>query len=228
MPSSERDSFVYFDKGFCLNIKSNQKNYILLGDSHAAHLWRALDKAFPEVNVMQATALGCRPLVSFLGKARCTDLIKFIINEFIIENKIDGVILSARWNEHELGLISPTVNYLLKHVNHVVVLGPTIEYSESLPEILAGKASFIMSSNEIVGKRYVLPSKIALSKQIGQALENSGAIYVPIIPTLCPNNTCKVVSESGEPMSFDYGHFTLSGANTLVEMLKTSGELSLP
>ena len=44
-------------------------NYLLVGDSHAAHLWFGLSSAMPEVNVMQATASMCRPAV--LPGSRC-------------------------------------------------------------------------------------------------------------------------------------------------------------
>jgi hypothetical protein len=38
-------------------------NYLLVADSHAAHLWFGLSTSMPEVNLMQATASACRPAV---------------------------------------------------------------------------------------------------------------------------------------------------------------------
>ena len=47
----------------CLTLDPKRPNYLLVGDSHAAHLWFGLSSAMPEVNLMQATASACRPAV---------------------------------------------------------------------------------------------------------------------------------------------------------------------
>ena len=51
------------DTETCLKPDPARPNYLLVGDSHAAHLWSGLSSAMPEVNVMQATASLCRPAV---------------------------------------------------------------------------------------------------------------------------------------------------------------------
>ena len=47
----------------CLKPDPARPNYLLVGDSHAAHLWSGLSLAMPEVNLMQATASLCRPAI---------------------------------------------------------------------------------------------------------------------------------------------------------------------
>ncbi len=53
----------------CMKLDPARPNYLLIGDSHAAHLWFGLASAMPDVNVMQATASVCRPAV--LPGSRC-------------------------------------------------------------------------------------------------------------------------------------------------------------
>ena len=47
-----------YDAATCLKQKSTKRNYLLVGDSHAASLWYGLSKTFPDLNIMQATARG--------------------------------------------------------------------------------------------------------------------------------------------------------------------------
>ena len=53
-----------FDVQTCMTPDLERPNYLLLGDSHAAHLWLGLSSALSDVNVMQASASMCRPAVS--------------------------------------------------------------------------------------------------------------------------------------------------------------------
>ncbi len=65
-------------------------NYLLVGDSHAAHLWFGLSSAMPEVNIMQATASACRPAVepvSLLDTRACPRLMQFVFNDFLVEQQ---------------------------------------------------------------------------------------------------------------------------------------------
>jgi len=120
-----------------------------------------------------------------------------------------------------------TVSYLLQHVKQVIVLGPTMEYSPILPKILAATATTNTSQLEFAASKHYNSSKFKLSNKIGRTLANNKADYVPIIPTLCPEDRCTVISDKGEPMAFDYGHFTFSGAKTIVDRLITNGQLIL-
>ena len=51
----------HLDAEDCLRQDPSRKNYLLIGDSHAAHLWSGLQKVFPGINFLQATASNCAP-----------------------------------------------------------------------------------------------------------------------------------------------------------------------
>ena len=94
-------SMAMFDKNDCLRMDKSRPNYLLIGDSHAADLWAGLHDRFPGINVMQATASGCRPILGSGGEPRCTNLMNFIFTNFLPTHHVDGLVLSARWEDHD-------------------------------------------------------------------------------------------------------------------------------
>lgn len=99
----------------CMKLDSKRQNYLLVGDSHAAHLWFGLSSAMPEVNIMQATASLCRPAIlptSLLDTRACPKLMQFVFNDFLVSNKVDKVLLAASWKDEDLPELSNTLEML--------------------------------------------------------------------------------------------------------------------
>lgn len=220
------NSFEHYDKATCLRFASDKKNYLLIGDSHAAHLWYGISQNFPEINVMQATASGCRPLVNAQGEKRCTDLTNYIFEEYLPSHRLDGVILSARWRKGELEALRQTVTYLEGVTPNIVVLGPTVEYAKDLPLLLLrlrGAAEY----DRVVPARFITYERFDLSDSMHEMFAGSRAQYVPVIAAVCPNRECQTMTDANEPMAWDYGHFTLSASKLVVRRLKDQGLLRL-
>ena len=57
----DQNKATTFNLDSCLREDPGRRNYLLLGDSHAAALWLAISESLPQVNVMQATVGGCEP-----------------------------------------------------------------------------------------------------------------------------------------------------------------------
>ena len=55
-------SMSMFDQQRCLPFTPNHRHYLLLGDSHAAHLWPGLSTVFPDLEIGQANVAGCNLL----------------------------------------------------------------------------------------------------------------------------------------------------------------------
>jgi hypothetical protein len=86
----------------CLNPVDGRKNYLLIGDSFAADLWRGLTSVFPKVNFMQATGGGCRPTLAQAAsidprQRRCANLMNQIFSDFLSNNKVDALLLAGAW-----------------------------------------------------------------------------------------------------------------------------------
>ncbi len=208
-----------FDFEKCLPLEEGRPNYVLLGDSHAAHLWRALSEAFPQVNVLQATASGCKPLLNTAGASGCTKIRDRVFNDVVKRSGITGIIMAARWAKGDVELLLKTVEYLHTLNIKVIVIGPTIEYTGDFPEILGMS---IYNSNPMLVQDRLVAEKFTLSELIGERLTGSGAQYVPVTRLLCAAHDCRTYSSVDEPMQFDYGHLTLSGSRDLVNVMMTN------
>ena len=209
-----------FDKAKCLKHDASRKNYLLIGDSHAAHLWQGLSTAFPDVNFQAATATGCRPLLGAEGKQTkptCTELVKFLFSDYLMHAKLDGVILAAAWKDFELARIGPTLDFLHQHGITVIVFGPIVMYDHSLPELmitgmLRGDTGFVA--------RHRSEDQRLMDEKMAQATAGHGATFVSLQHLLCDHGGCLERSDDGTPLQFDYGHLTRAGAETVARRLR--------
>ncbi|WP_261455614.1 acyltransferase family protein [Serratia ficaria] len=199
-----------YDKKKCLKISETQKNFVLIGDSHGAHLWRAISLAAGDkVNLMQATASGCKPVTEQKMSNRCTDVINYVYKDFIPNNKIDGVIISARWNEYDKDQLIKTIAYLRKYTENFYILGPTVEYKGPLPELLA----YQENGDPALASRSIVKGRKAMDSELKTLTASMKVNYISVYDLICPAGHCLEMTDSGQPSAFDYGHFTLSGAN---------------
>ena len=224
---SAQNSFSYFDQDLCVHFKPGLKNYIVIGDSQAAHLWYAINEAFPAVNVMQASASGCVPVTPYRGRKRCTDLVRFIFDTYIVENKVDGIILSGRWKVENIPQFAATIAHLKKFVPNVIVLGPNVQFATELPVILGANSDAPMLATAAKARSLVRSREYRITDGIAAATQGTGATFVPLLPHVCGPDVCTVLADNGEPLIFDKAHFTLGGAISTINRMRDAGALSL-
>lgn len=200
----------HYDRDYCLKTSATEKNYLLIGDSHGAHLWRALSLAAGNnVNLMQATSAGCKPVSHQSFSNKCTELMDYVYQQWLPKHKVDGVIISARWLPEDIAPLKATLNKLKGITTNITVMGPTIEYAEALPDLLAYQES---------GRKDLVSSSInhnikGIDLRMQQAAAEEKVGYISVYNIICPNDFCHALASNGQPSAFDYGHFTLSGAN---------------
>jgi hypothetical protein len=197
----------------CLSLDPDRQNWVIFGDSHAAQYWRAFAELWPEKNVIQATASGCRPLIDSTGPERCTAMVDFVLSDLLRPGNVDGVVLAGRWRGEEVPALLATVREVKARGLDVVVIGPTVEYDGDLPLIMA--RAQLAGSNHGIEKRQ-LADRARLDRQLGPLVRSEGATYVSQFDAECPEGTCIFLDGTGSPIHFDYGHLTLSGARILV------------
>lgn len=201
-----------FDAATCLQPDPARPNYLLIGDSHAAHLWSGLAAAMPEVNVMQATASVCRPAVlagSRYDTPVCRELMERVFNDFLTNNKVDKVLLAASWKDEDLPMLSATLQILKSRSIDVTVLGPIVEYDAALPRLLIDEILLdrptLASARRTAGIR-------ERDLAMGRLVTAAGASYVSVYDALCREDRCDEFVEADVPMQFDAGHLTDKGA----------------
>ncbi len=213
------------DKESCLTMSKDKPNYLLVGDSHAAHLAQAF--ANKGINLLQATANGCRPLKPYEGEEICRDLIKDIFENFIPNHKIDGLILSGRWHETDLIRFGETFNWLLRQDIDILIIGPTVEYYRNLPEVLARKE--VKTDRIAISDGVIKTKRFKVDRQLKSIIERyQGKVnYLSLIDLLCDNKSCQTTTNDDIPLVWDYGHYTLEGAEYVVERSKVFSLLNV-
>jgi hypothetical protein len=205
-----------WDPDTCLRMSTDRPNIVVLGNSHAAHLWRALAQRFPDANVLQATASGCRPTLEATGAERCLKVVDFVFGPLLETKQVDRIILSARWRPDDVPLLRRTVETLREAGIPVLVLGPIIEYDGDFPSLLARAMEQedlgSMAHHHIEGRKQ-------LDRRMAREVTAAGGDYLSLIDLLCPGGTCRLFAPDGSPMHFDYSHLTLSGARWLVDRI---------
>jgi len=165
------------------------------------------------VNVIQATSAGCKPLYQQSLRNPCTRLVDYVYDQWIAEHHIDGIIISARWAPEDIAPLRATLEHLKSRSGNIIVMGPTVEYTEALPDLLAyqtdGRKDLVASSikKEIRGT----------DEQMRTAMAEQGTPYISVYSIVCPGNICRGLASDGHPTSNDYGHFTLSGAKDVAK-----------
>jgi peptidoglycan/LPS O-acetylase OafA/YrhL len=214
--TSRSDDFKFFDVEKCLHIKQTGSNVLLVGDSHAAHLWIGLSTRYPEINFLQATSSGCKPVISTSGEKRCTDLINMVLRDFLPNHHVDGIILSGDWAESDLAAIKETVEFLQKLSDRVFVIGPSPYYVQPLSMILARQ---MLSGSQTIRPDLLRPEQIHVDEEFETQLAHGGAVkYISLYKAICAKE-CLLWSGKNEPLQFDSNHFTKGGSIKVAEMI---------
>ncbi|OAI26371.1 MULTISPECIES: acyltransferase family protein [Methylomonas] len=217
--TSNYNSFDKYNIDECLAVSSNKKNVLLIGDSHAAHLWPGLNSTFPEVNFLQASASGCKPVLNSTGEKRCTDLITFIFTEYLSKQHFfDTIIISGRWQKQDISAAITTADWLTKFANQVIISGPINEYYQPLPRILAKALANNENESEYLNK-YRNTSPREVDNEFLRALLPRGVSYLSVYKIMS-EPTWKVWASDQMPMQFDYGHLTKLGSELLIKSSK--------
>jgi len=215
---ADDDAFAGFDRDTCLRRATDRPNYLIVGDSLAAHLWLGFSQAFPEINFQQATASGCRPMLGAGGRQNCAQLMDFVLTKFIPQAAPDAIIIAARWRREDIEPLAATLETLGKSTKKLVIIGPAVEYAQPAPTLLAHDRYWRTSR---MGS-YRNMDRAALDREMKAALGRWR--YVSMQDLICPNGRC--VEMAGDiPLQFDYGHFTIAGATEVGRRLRRDGVL---
>ena len=205
-----------YDAAQCLSLRAGARNVLLIGDSHAAHLYAGLTKAFPDVHFLQANASGCMPLGRFAVPERCTQVISKAFDFAAAHGKqLDGVIISARWKKGDARRIGDTIARIGSAVP-VTIVGPSVEYRLPLPKILA--QAWPDQSGGSSGSFRGEPGP-GLDKAMRVAVERAGARYISMEEAICPGGTCRVWAGQHIPLQFDEGHLTTQASHLIVAQI---------
>jgi peptidoglycan/LPS O-acetylase OafA/YrhL len=217
--------FEDFDEAECLQRIEGRQNYLLIGDSHAAHLWYGLSAAFDGVNILQATAAGCKPTMEqpSTGDFQCSRLMHYVYEDYLLHHKVDKVLIAGRWEEGDLPLLDATLAALKDRGISVVLIGPIIQYDVALPRLLAIS---IQENNPAIFNDHRIDQS-RLDHRMKEIVRTRRISYVSLYDILCHNDSCIEVVANGVPLQFDKAHLTGEGSVFVAQRIALSGELGL-
>jgi peptidoglycan/LPS O-acetylase OafA/YrhL len=213
--STSAGDFKRFDKSACLALDVRKPNYLIFGDSHAAHLWYGLKKTYPDVNFMQATSSGCKPLIGRKSDPTCNSMVNYIASDFAPRSHPDAIILSANWQTSDAADLKKTINALREYTNRVIVFGPIAIYDQPLPRILARG---LYDGDPAIVLRHSVPGRDQIDRQLFHALRTTDSDYVSLYRTLCRPG-CITWIDRTIPLQYDYGHLTREGSVFIASLL---------
>ncbi|MDJ0391464.1 acyltransferase family protein [Roseomonas sp. E05] len=227
------DRFADFDRPGCLPDLSGRPSYLLLGDSHAAHLYPGLRAAFPEANILQATGVLCpatavlQPVVSLA----CPQLVEMAVNQLPGERRITKVWLSSAWSgglaagspgwsPHWLEDLGRTVEMFRAKGIEAVIIGPGPEYAGGLPRLLA---IGIERRDPAYAEAARREDALRIDRSLAAFAAEKGFAYVSLLGALCGGGACPAYAAPGVPLIFDASHFTEAGS--VLAVSKIAGAL---
>jgi peptidoglycan/LPS O-acetylase OafA/YrhL len=214
-----------FDVETCLAKDKTRPNYLLVGDSHAAQLWLGLSSVLSEINLMQATASACRPVIMQSGLfdlRACPRLMHFIFNDYLLKEKVDRVLLAAAWRQNDLPKLGATLDFLNKRNIAAVVFGPIVEYDYALPRLLADAIRY--NDPQLADKRRTAAIP-ALDRRLRMLVTSKGVPYISTYEAMCKNGTCEKFAGDNIPFQFDIGHLTAEGSIAIAEKFRDDNAL---
>ena len=220
------NSFEDFRPEVCMKQDPRKLNDLLIGDSHAAQLWYGLSSVFTDINLLQATASGCKPtLFQHRGEVRCSRLMDFIFRDYLPAHRVHALLIAARWDKSDVFPIQQTLEWATDRGIEVVLFGPIVQYDSALPRLLAMS---IQSRDPAIPDAH----RVAYYQTLDDDLSHlAGAIrgvrYVSYFKLLCRDASCLEYAAPGIPLQSDYGHLTGSGSLLVAMRLHQSGTLDI-
>lgn len=203
-------TFNNYNKEACLCTVDSVKNILLIGDSHAAHLAASLKDTFAvmNINLAQAMASGCLPVLNAQGQSQCKDLINYIYKDYLPEHaaKYDAVIISGHWigaanKEALVKDLRATIRFLHDLHLKTVILGQTESYSIPYPFIVAWGYQL----NKKLDNLFIQPETGVFNDYLRQNLKDD---YVDIYN----QDSIPGILANGVPYIFDKDHLSKEGA----------------
>jgi peptidoglycan/LPS O-acetylase OafA/YrhL len=218
----------------CLSLAAGKSNWLLWGDSLAAHYYSGLRKATdPEkINILQATQAACMPTLNAAvqGNASCRSFAAQMAT-FLRDHKPDLVLMSADWLEYArpprlAGVVADlkqTISTLNELGIAVILLGPAVQFRARLPSMLMRAH---LRRVEPRPEDFVLPEIFSLDRMMKEALPaHEKFTYVSVVDAVCPARQCPITLGEGIPLSWDHAHLTAEGSAYVMDKLVPAFEL---
>jgi peptidoglycan/LPS O-acetylase OafA/YrhL len=210
----------------------SQRKIVIVGNSHAYDFSYALtENEFNGQLKLIATPHFCFNFSHNYGSSEkieeCKQALKMVLESPELKTA-DAIYLHDNWDGKDLGGLSDMINKV-RSINPapIYVIGPKMVFLNTAPKI--SKEAQIerhvtaASINEF-SRRFEAPEKFEYDEELKAFFKEKNfkdVQYVSALDVQCgAERKCDILSESGEYLYFDYGHFTLAGSKRFGKSLK--------
>ena len=216
--NDQGQTFSEYKMEACFALSAYKRNVLIIGDSHAADLYVALNHSFStNYNFLQATGAGCSPDRNYNIKGNCAELQSYAIN-FAKNNPLSSIILAGRWSDLDGNALLSLVAELKSFNKNIYLVSPPVSYTADVPKIIQrnrmGRTQYLLS------QQYLDQKVLDLNIKLKDFALTNHIKYIDRIELFCKKEGgCSLVSENGDLYTLDYGHVARMGAYHLGEML---------
>jgi len=210
----------------CLSLASGKPNWLLWGDSFAAHYFPGL-RGFTVprgVNLLQATQAACMPTLNAAaqGNISCRDFAAQM-ESFFLNHKPDLVVMAGDWLEYGrtsrfdgvIADLKQTIATLNEKGIAVVLLGPAVQFRSRLPAMLMRAH---LRQIEARSEDFVLPDIFSFDERMKAALPpHEKFAYVSVTDAVCPARQCPLMLDGAIPLAWDHAHLTAEGSSYVMD-----------
>jgi peptidoglycan/LPS O-acetylase OafA/YrhL len=223
----------FFESNRCGVADDPTKPIILVvGDSHAAHLFAGLTEAFgDDANILTLSSVFCVPLVEHVemnkgvaGTPRCR-----AINDYVFERiraiKPDVLLVAGYFSQydHEANwrypgfldaLVQGAKTLHREGVRSIVVAGEVPTWAPALP-ILVGRDLLETGEAPAFSRVGVQADSLETDKALAAKNWGEGVVYVSQAAKLCGPDGCRRLVGPNLPedmLAVDYGHYSVNGS----------------
>jgi peptidoglycan/LPS O-acetylase OafA/YrhL len=214
----------------CSERRPGNVSVLLWGDSHAAHLYPGLRQLQKEVPFGLSQFNGCSPIIDTHARQRpddkCARISQFV-RDYIVREKPEVVLLSARWSNHRIPLsegLAETVSFLKSSgVKKIVVFGPPPIWK---PDLKGAVARRFIASGDITQRMTTGLDGFAATQKVDKSLQeitaHLGVEYLSALDRLCDGSGCLVKVDDAPDglISSDRDHYSEKGSIYFIGLLK--------
>ncbi len=214
-----------FNFNDCLHSMPGKKNYILLGDSHAAAIWLAVRNSLREANVMQVTVSACPSTVGgHTAHSLCQSVMDYIFGTYLPQHPPDALILESDWQPNKFKDLDQTLRWATDHGIRVIVVGCVPEYDAPLPRLLAYSVAWHkpgLASEHLLGKDGALEPRLRRL-----VVDKWHFQFVSLYDELCGDGPCVQYADANRriPLMDDTNHLNRFGAQMVITRVIDRGE----
>lgn len=216
--AKEKGAFP-FEK--CFRLSTQEPNVVLWGDSFARNYIAGFREQAQKnkINMIQANFAACLPLS---GSERqlpsCNNFNRALTMR--LDHTIKAVIISGRYynNPDQLPALLATARLIARKGIRVIVLGPSIEYTEAEPFYVA---RFLETRDWqwLNSRDFLKPNLYQFDRKMQtQFAGEKGITYISVLQNICRDGHCPMFVGNA-PAQFDFGHMTLEGSRAFGAIL---------